>query len=405
MAKPAAPQPAATGDLPRLLYFADVPVEDYMHGSVQLYRLLQSYPPDRLLIVEGPARSQEDRRLPGVAYRQNRDLLQRLARSRFGDLFGDLYAWRGGDGVAALTQQVGDFRPQAVLSLLHGYQWVTAANFARRHGLPLHLIAHDQLERSFLASDRVKARIGDAFARVYPTAAGRFCVSPRLAEAYEAETGAAAQVLYPVRRPGFEAPTSVSPRVASPGRPFTFAFAGSIWGKGLIEAIELERAVAQQLGAQVMIFGPYTREDLAARGLSGENLIVGGLASAHEFLERLRTEADALLCSVAFDPASRLQMELCFPSKLVEYTAVGLPILAHGPPTSAAVRWAIDNPGVAAIADNLDPKDLRQVMGRLIDDQPWRHALAGAAMALGAEQFAAKKGEQILFAALAGQQP
>ena len=45
--------------LPRLLYIGDVPVEASYHGSALLYRLLQTYPPDRLRIIEaGLAASQ-----------------------------------------------------------------------------------------------------------------------------------------------------------------------------------------------------------------------------------------------------------------------------------------------------------------------------------------------------------
>src|SRR5215510_6514914 len=52
----------------RLLYLADVPVESYMHGSSLVYRLFESYPAEKLLIVEGLYESQADRRLPNVQY-------------------------------------------------------------------------------------------------------------------------------------------------------------------------------------------------------------------------------------------------------------------------------------------------------------------------------------------------
>src|SRR5687768_3193598 len=56
--------------LPRLLYLGDVPVEASYHGSALLYRLLQTYPADRLAIVEaGIAASRPERRLAGVDYR------------------------------------------------------------------------------------------------------------------------------------------------------------------------------------------------------------------------------------------------------------------------------------------------------------------------------------------------
>src|SRR6516225_6140326 len=69
--------------LPRLLYFADVPVEHYMHGSTLLYRLLSAYPKEKLTIIEGSGASIPDRRISGVPYSRCKPVLSRLSRTRF----------------------------------------------------------------------------------------------------------------------------------------------------------------------------------------------------------------------------------------------------------------------------------------------------------------------------------
>src|SRR6266436_5306189 len=69
--------------LPRLIYFADVPVEHYMHGSTLLYRLLCTYPKEKLTIIEGSGASIPDRRISGVPYSQCKPMLSRLSRTRF----------------------------------------------------------------------------------------------------------------------------------------------------------------------------------------------------------------------------------------------------------------------------------------------------------------------------------
>src|SRR5437870_130446 len=56
--------------LPNLLYFGDVPVEHYLHGSTLLYRLLSTYPKEKLIIIEGSGASIPDRRISGVPYSQ-----------------------------------------------------------------------------------------------------------------------------------------------------------------------------------------------------------------------------------------------------------------------------------------------------------------------------------------------
>src|SRR5262245_37463923 len=69
--------------VPRLLYLADVPVESYIHGSTLIYRLFESYPAEKLLIVEGLYESQADRRLPNVQYRVIKSSLSRLLKNRY----------------------------------------------------------------------------------------------------------------------------------------------------------------------------------------------------------------------------------------------------------------------------------------------------------------------------------
>lgn len=400
-ALPASDPPAFDPEaLPRLVYFADVPVENYMHGSALIYRLLERYPPDKLLIVEGLVRSQADRRLPGVRYAQSRHPMKRVLQSRFGGPLTNLYASVGGDGVGALRRALGDFVPDAVLTVIHGYQWQGAAAYARAQGIPLHVIAHDRWQDTFSASDVVKARIAPRFAQAYRDAISRFCVSPHMAEVYEAETGAAGEVLYPARRRSFAPPTTASLRATNPGRPFTVAYAGSIHDGGLIEALALMASVLATLGARLLVFGPYTAEQLAERGLKGDNIIVGGSVAPADLAQRLRAEADLLAASVSFDPAIRSAMEMCFPSKLTDYTAAGLPILVHGPASCSAMRWADDNPNLAETVRTMDTADMTAALERLIGDSGRRLALAQAALDLGERQFGGEVAEQTLFGAL-----
>jgi hypothetical protein len=396
----AAQRNQSRSDLPRLLYVADVPIENFMHGSALMYRLLESYPAEKLLIVETLGESQRDRRLPEVTYKRVAHPIYRFLRSRFWPLFTNLFALKGGVSPGALEAQVGDFRPQAVLTVVHGYHWMTAAAFAKRHGLPLHLIAHDRWQGTIEVASIVKAWLGTRFASAYRSAASRFCVSPQMVDVYQRETGVSAEVLYPARRSGYVAPSTVSSRVSRPGQPFTIAYAGSIPGRGTFEMLELARSRLEDLGGRLLIFGPLSQEQLASGGLAGKNLIVGGAVAPLELSSRLRQDADALIASVSFDQVDLPAMEICFPSKLTEYTAAGLPILVHGPPSCSAVRWARENPGVAAIVDSEDGGVLTEALSNLVADVQWREALARTALRVGDLQFGADKAERALFGAL-----
>ena len=390
-----------TGGLPRLVYFADVPVENYMHGSALMYRLLETYPKDRLLIVESVSKAAPERRLPGVDYRATRHPIHRLLRTRLGPKLSAPYALMGGDGAEALERATGDFKPEAVLTVVHGHQWQAAAAYARRKNIPLHLIAHDRWQDSFYGSAFAKTLVAPRFVAAYRQAMSRFCVSPHMVDIYEVETGARGEVLYPARRRGFAGHTTVSPRVAKPGSPFTAAYAGSISDDGLIAALALIAQALKSRGGRLIVFGPYGAKELAARGLAGENVVVGGSVAPHDLADRLRAEADVLLASVSFDTRYLAAMELCFPSKLTDYTATGTPILVHGPPTCSAVRWARENPDVAEIVQTMDETDLAASFDRLMGDETLREKLALTALTVGDRQFAGDRAEQMLFSALA----
>ena len=71
-----------------LLYAADVPVEASGGGSLLLYRLLLSYPPERLRILETNLFvSDPARRLPNVAYKGFSVARKRFLQTRLAGIY------------------------------------------------------------------------------------------------------------------------------------------------------------------------------------------------------------------------------------------------------------------------------------------------------------------------------
>ena len=183
-----------TQSLPRLLYIGDVPVEASYHGSALLYRLLEDYPKERLKIVEaGVQLSRPERRLAGVSYEDRRLLLQRLDTTRFAPLYEKICVRTAAPRARAMRRLVSDFRPEAILTVTHGYPWITAARLARDFGLPLHLICHD--EWSLGKAPSARAWRGRVFGEVYRQARSRMCVSPQMTKDYEGRYGACSEVI------------------------------------------------------------------------------------------------------------------------------------------------------------------------------------------------------------------
>lgn len=350
--------------LPRLLYVGDVPVESSYHGSALLYRLLQTYPADRLMIVEaGLNESQPVRRLSGVRYTPALQPGKRWLNTRFHGVVSSLFTLLAPYRAGAIQRTLGEFQPDAVLTVAHGYSWIAAARFARHRNLPLHFIVHDDWSRLARLVGRMNQILDCTFGRIYRSAASRLCVSPYMVEDYRQRYGVAGTVLYPSR--AADAIVHARPPATVPSRPLTIAFGGTINTSGHVKALRKLADELAKIGGQLRLYGPITEEQAQRDGLLLQNVKRCGLVPAEHFIERIRAEADVLFVPMSFARQDQANMSLCFPSKLTDYTAAGLPLLIYGPAYSSAVCWAQDNPGVAEVISTEEPNDYSEVLQRL----------------------------------------
>ena len=251
-----------------------------------------------------------------------------------------------------------------MLTVAHGYGWLTAAQYAKQHELPLHLIIHDDWPRLAINS-LIRKRLEVIFGGIYRQAASRLCVSPFMCEEYRRRYGSDGMVLYPSRAP--DCPDFYAPpeRLSRNDHPFTVAFGGGINSPGYVRALTVLANVLEKVGGRLLIFGPLTRSAAHKNGLARPNIILRGLVSSHELIQKFRTEADVLFVPMSFDSADRANMEVAFPSKLTDYSAVGLPLLIYGPSYCSAVRWAINHPGVAEVVEDEGTDALMDAVKRL----------------------------------------
>jgi glycosyltransferase involved in cell wall biosynthesis len=392
--------PGADCPLPRLLYVADVPVEASYHGSALIYRLLQSYPSKDLLIAEQSfQKSLPARRLTDVRYEEISVRSGRLLKTRFAV---DAAAWlmlTAKFKERRIRNLLGLFRPQAVLTVLHGFSCLAAASFASRNKLPLHLIVHDDwvnLGRHLRSPVRKWAE--QRYAQIYRQAASRLCVSPRMITEYRHRFGADGTLLYPSRAPTtpiFETPID---RQELEPHPFTVAYAGSLNIGDYIRQLVVISQMVPKVGGRLLLFGPFDKEKLATQGMNMDVVDYGGLVNSAELISRLRREADVLFVPESFDDDSG--MKLSFPSKLTDYTAAAMPMLIWGPTDSAAVMWAAGEPGVAAVVNDRLGDTVGEMLERLSVDENWRRSLASAACVVGRMYFSPERAISTFHAAL-----
>ena len=383
-------------NLPRLLYLADVPVESSYFGSALLHRLLAEWPADKLVLVEpGYAQSQPGRRLPKACYRTLPFGIPRLLHSRLADVYGSLVLSTARSRHAALRRLLGEFKPEAVLTVTHGYSWLTAAAFAEKCGLPLHLILHDDWLLELRALPVFKPLAKRWFGQYYRQAVSRFCVSPGMVESCQQMFGVSGTILYPSRAadcPDVEQPPA---RVAGVLAHPTVAYAGTVNGSGKFQALRDMAEALIPLRGRFLIYGPLTQDQASKVGLNLPNVELRGLIKSHELISRLREEADLLYVPMPFDNGDRTNIGVSFPSKLSDCTATGIPLLIRGPAYSSAIRWARENPGVAEMVESEDRASLAQAVARLCRDGALRWQLATNALRKGREYFSHKTATRI----------
>jgi glycosyltransferase involved in cell wall biosynthesis len=386
---------------PRLLYVGDVPVESSYHGSALLYRLLQNYPAERLRVIEaGRSQSLASRRLAGVVYESLQFGHARILNSRCRRWYSLWLSFRSTAAARRISPLLRDFEPEAVLSVAHGYLWVTAAEFAKRHNLPFHLIVHDDWPRMEHLPKPAAERVDNQFGRVYRGAASRLCVSPFMRDFYTERYGAVGEVLYPSRAAGGRQFLGVPPQMTRTNEGLAVAFAGTINSLGYARIlVELAECLLQRNGVLLM-FGPHDQKYLAACGLIQPNVRFGGLLASHDLVYRLRHEADVLFVPMSFEGVGHQEnMRLGFPSKLADYTSTGAALLICGPSYCSAVRWAREHAPIAEVVVSESRADLGAALDRLAVPGH-RIALAERAMDVGHSLFSQERAEHILLGSL-----
>src|SRR5215213_5710032 len=134
-------------DFPRLVYVGDVPVEASYHGSALLHRLLADYPPGKLTILETATQSQPGRRLPNVNYISQPIGKQRWLNTRFHPYAVAWFTQVAPRMATKISESLNGCDCEGVLTVVHGFGWLTAAEIASKRKVPLHLMVHDDWPR------------------------------------------------------------------------------------------------------------------------------------------------------------------------------------------------------------------------------------------------------------------
>lgn len=401
-------RPRRGGRLPRLAIIGDIRVEQTAGGSLLLYRLLQQYPPDDLLLVYNsacPKQGDPSKRLPGIRHVGVPCPVPQSVRGRLLPAWSLLLPRLLRKPTADALAIVREFDPEAILTIPYDFFWLAADRIARALGIPLHLIVHDDWASTVTANrggpiGRLKrGLVRRVMGPVYRQAASRLCVSPGMIERYRAWFGVGGDVLYPSR--GEDSPEARVRVRSAPTGPPVVAYCGLIHQAGTAHLLRELAGVLRDLNGVLDYYGPYSADFLARTWrLSTPTVRVAGFLPAREMGERVARTAHAVFLPASFEPRERDDVTTLFPSKLADYTAIGLPVLMWGPVYSSAARWAAENPGAALCVTDPDPTAVRAAVRRLTDDREYATQVAAAGVEAGNRYFGLVTAREVFLAAI-----
>jgi hypothetical protein len=370
-------------------------------GDLALYRLLGDWPVDRLLVVHSSRRVAKGTVLPGVPYRPIpvSPILERARHTRIGG-FANLASITAARSVSEISRALGEFRPDAVLTVAQDFLWLAAARWCRRTGVPLHVIVHDDWPEFLHVPGWARAGLHRRFAAVLRQAKSRLCVSPGMKAEYESRYGIACDLLLPCRgdegpRPAVRVPNAAQVRTV-------VGYLGGLPLAGYSKAIRAFADLLRGIDGSLSLYGSHTTASLTHEGLIHPAIAPQTQVPWDESFEHLTTHATALFCPVSFQPEDATIMRMLFPSKLADYTACGLPIIIWGPVESSAVRWARSHDHAAFVCTDPQGAGITDFLQRIRSDEDLAIRYAAGALAAGEKDFSLSAGRAKLAGALFG---
>lgn len=368
------------GVLPRLLYVGDVPISNSFGGAVQLYRLLRNYPADNLVVCAPHAGKAP--RLPGVRHVDFDARWPRLLRTRYSAAYCAWISWRWYSVPYWSRALVRDFRPTAVLTISQTSGWILAWRLAQREKLPLFMLVHDDHVFYRHLPPYLWTWAQQRFAEAYRNAAGRFCISEQMSAEYNRRYAIPAETLLPSRDPQNPVFNEPAPQTSAVKRALTFVFAGSVYGDAAVRQLAAFATAAAAMGHRLVVYSPQHSVLLESVG-AAPGLDLRPPMDSMEWALRMRHEADCLLVTGSFDPAHRDQVNTLFPSKVADYSAIGLPLLAWAPDYASIADFARKHAGCMELVTDPDPASLAPALTRLASSTELRTGLAKEMLRLG----------------------
>jgi len=373
---------SSTSELPRVLFFTSEIPQSVNAGSMQLYRVLQGYPGEKLMVMGFPP--EKDAKLLPCRYETVKLLIYRMACTRFRHWVSGLNAlntmWEPQLGKSQRIAR--EFQPEVVVTVMDKLSYYKHAwALARRLKVPLITITMDDPETFETAVPPLRWAFQRFLKKMYGEAAVSIGVSQEMCDYLEREFGKKSEVFY------FGAPDGIRPRdpeasrqLKKPGR-LSIAYAGT-FGLGYRDGLAAMIPTLEKVNARILV---YTRDQHWL--LKHPRIVNRGFYPIEKLWPLIQEEADVLVLPYAMEGLRTSVYRTHFPTKLSEYCWAGMPILAIGPEYATGYRWAKRHPEATVTASSYRIEELEPILQRLSTEGEVRVKLATGAVEAAKKEF------------------
>ena len=349
----------------RVIFISSVTPSIYRAGPIVLHRHLVDEPDIDLHVLNIEPKQWTLRKLL-------RRILGRLSQTRLHPFCEDVMAlWRGGwiDAELPVPQETG--LPTVVMTVAHEEACYAAMRYAKKYNLPLVTFFHDwwpDIPNIHLPFRHVIER---SFRRLYRESALALCVSPGMKKALGPHENA--KVLLPI--PAKPQPTN-DHSAHEIGKPFRLLYAGNLteYGPMLMAALHVFKdhpSIRLEVRGSNPAWPPSFVEKMRDCGLFLPYVL-------RSELDAWLDSADGFLITQTFEEKDKRLMQTNFPSKLVEFSQLGKPLIVWGPAEASSVMWARDR-GHGLVVDEKNPERLRQALETLYENTVEQERLSASA--------------------------
>ena len=272
---------------------------------------------------------------------------------------------------------VHSFRPDVVVTVAHGWWHIQARRVARKFELPLVSFFQDWWPDFPDVPLAFRSRVERQFRKTRADSAVAICVS----DGMRRELGEPENALVLHDAPSL---TRCGDMTRDFKLPLRVAYFGNLSEYGPL----IESALRALKGSERVRLEVFGASPLWTRGAEDEFRSSGfyhGFIPSNELAKSLH-DFHAALVVMSFAPPHRRRMTTSFPSKLIDATQLGLPVVVWGPEYCSAVKWARKGDRALCVTDP-NPLALRETLEELAASPSELRRLAKSASDAAAGDF------------------